>query len=186
MAHNIQPRRVLATLFLAGPFVNPDAKPNELFRPGPTPDDPPTGDIEREAVASLRGYAYQVVVRPWHGWDLDDHGRLYLEVAEDYAMVAEAIAQRGSSQRYGRIRHHHPEYASSEGCDYSFIELVKNNKGRNVHLRYFTTSPIGAELKVSDRPAVNRHEVLAKGCSGRLSGAATCQIDWWQLWNRCR
>lgn len=132
--------------------MNPDAKPNELFRPGPTPDDPPTGDIEREAVASLRGYAYQVVVATLAWLDLDDHGRLYLEVAEDYAMVAEQslnAVQVKDTAGSGIIT---LNTQAVKDAIAAFIELVKNNKGRNVHLRYFTTSPIGAELKVSDRP----------------------------------
>jgi hypothetical protein len=132
--------------------VNPDAKPNELFTPGPTLDDPPTGDIEREAVASLRGYAYQVVVATLAWLDLDDHGRLYLEVAEDYAMVAEQslnAVQVKDTAGSGTIT---LNTQAVKDAIAAFIELVKNNKGRNVHLRYFTTSPIGAELKVSERP----------------------------------
>ncbi len=59
------------------------------FGPGTVIDTPPVGDVEREAVASLRGYAYQVAAAALAWLDLDEHGMVYLEVAEDYAIVAE-------------------------------------------------------------------------------------------------
>ena len=48
----------------------------------------PQGDAARQAVNSLRGYAYQVTAAALAWLDLDEHGRLFLEVAEDYAIVA--------------------------------------------------------------------------------------------------
>ena len=35
----------------------------------------------------------------------------------------------------------------------AFVKLVANNKDRRVQLRYFTTSPIGTEQTIADRPA---------------------------------
>jgi hypothetical protein len=52
-------------------------------------DTPPIGDVERQAVASLRGYAYQVAAAALAWLDVGENGRIYLEVAEDYATVAQ-------------------------------------------------------------------------------------------------
>jgi hypothetical protein len=68
---------------------------NDPNSPGPfTPgasaiDTPPVGDVERQAVASLRGYAYHVAAAALAWLDVDENGRIYLEVAEDYATVAQ-------------------------------------------------------------------------------------------------
>jgi hypothetical protein len=59
------------------------------FTPGASIDTLPAGDVERQAVASLRGYAYQVAAAALAWLDLDDSGKVYLEVAEDYATVAQ-------------------------------------------------------------------------------------------------
>ena len=60
------------------------------FTPGTSAiDTPPVGDVERQAVASLRGYAYQVAAAALAWLDVHDNGRIYLEVAEDYATVAQ-------------------------------------------------------------------------------------------------
>lgn len=48
----------------------------------------PKGDEVRQAIASLRGYAYQIAVAALAWLDIKDGDRLYLEVAEDYAVVA--------------------------------------------------------------------------------------------------
>lgn len=59
-----------------------------LFTPGPSFDSAPAGDKERQAIDSLRGYAYQIAASTVAWLDLDDTARLYLEVAEDYATLA--------------------------------------------------------------------------------------------------
>jgi hypothetical protein len=61
---------------------------SNLFTPGPSFDEAPAGDRERQAIDALRGYAYQVAVSAIAWVDLDDRTRLYLEVAEDYATIA--------------------------------------------------------------------------------------------------
>jgi hypothetical protein len=124
-----------------------------LFTPG-TPVDPvPTGDVERQAVASLRGYAYQVVAAALAWIDLDSGGRVYLEVAEDYATVAQhaldAVQVKDTAES-GSITLN--TQAVRDAID-AFVTLVANNKNRNVQLTYFTTSPIGKEQRIADRPA---------------------------------
>ena len=62
---------------------------DKLFSPGSTADLLPEGDPARQAVDFLRGYAYQVLAAALEWVDIDEKGRLFLEVAEDYASVAE-------------------------------------------------------------------------------------------------
>ena len=48
----------------------------------------PSSDTARQAVNALRGYTYQLVASALAWINIPDDGRLYLEVAEDYAVVA--------------------------------------------------------------------------------------------------
>ena len=48
----------------------------------------PSGDPRRQAVDSLRGYAYQLYVSALAWLRLQSEERLYLEVAEDFALVS--------------------------------------------------------------------------------------------------
>lgn len=128
-----------------------DSNPSALFTPGQSPDDPPAGDVEREAVASLKGYAYQVVVATLAWLDLDERGKLYLEVAEDYATVAEKslnAVQVKDTAGSGSIT---LNTEAVQDAVAAFVGLIDKNKGRDVVLRYFTTSPVATELRVSDR-----------------------------------
>ena len=60
----------------------------EIFIPGSSSQLVPQADPARQAVASLRGYAYQVLATALAWLDIDEHSQIYLEVAEDYAIVA--------------------------------------------------------------------------------------------------
>ena len=109
--------------------------------------------MERQAVASLRGYAYQVAAAALAWFDLDASGRLYLEVAEDYATVAQQsldAVQVKDTAESGSVTLN--TEAVREAIN-AFVTLAVNNNDRQVQLRYFTTSPIGTEQKTSDRPA---------------------------------
>jgi hypothetical protein len=133
--------------------VADDPKTSGLFTPGPSLDSPPTGDVEREAVASLKGYAYQVAVAASAWLDLDESGKLYLEVAEDYATVAQqslSAVQVKDTAGSGSVTLNTQAIRDAVAA---FVDLVENNKGRDVQFRYLTTSPVGTELKVNDRPA---------------------------------
>jgi hypothetical protein len=76
------------------------------FTPGTLAiDTPPIGDVERQAVASLRGYAHQVAAAALAWLDVDENGRIYLEVAEDYATVAQqSLDATQVKDTAGRIR----------------------------------------------------------------------------------
>ena len=54
---------------------------------GTPPPEPPAGDPVAQAVASLRGYAYQLYASGLAWRDLKPGEELYLEVAEDYAVA---------------------------------------------------------------------------------------------------
>lgn len=58
-----------------------DQNSSDVFTPGPSIDAAPAGDSERQAIDSLRGYAYQVAVSALAWIDLEEKSRLYLEVA---------------------------------------------------------------------------------------------------------
>jgi hypothetical protein len=78
------------------------------FAPGASAiDPPPVGDVERQAVASLKGYAYQIAVAALAWLDIDENGKVYLEVAEDYAIVAQqSLEQPKSRKRRALARSH--------------------------------------------------------------------------------
>ena len=58
-----------------------------------SPGNVPQGDPAGQAVASLKGYAYQIYASALAWLDLGDDEELYLEVAQDYATAAkEALA----------------------------------------------------------------------------------------------
>ena len=121
-------------------------------RPAGTHTGMPQGDMAREAVDSLRGYAYQVTATALAWLDLDDRGRLYLEVAEDYATVAgDALAavQVKDTAASGTIT---LRTASVRDAVASYVAMVERNPDLRVRMRYFTTSEIGQERAQVDRP----------------------------------
>jgi hypothetical protein len=109
--------------------------------------------VERQAVASLRGYAYQVAAAALAWLDVDDGGKVYLEVAEDYATVAQhsldAVQVKDTAES-GSVTLN--TEAVCEAIN-AFVALAASNQDLRVQLRYFTTSSIGTEQKISDRPA---------------------------------
>lgn len=124
----------------------------------------PAGNPGREAVASLRGYTYQLYASALAWLRLADGELLHLEVAEDY-MVAAANALQGVQVR---------DTPSSNITIRSvaptidvLVDLVGRNPGRVVSLRYLTTSLIGLERASADRidggPALEYWRRAAKG-----------------------
>ena len=116
-------------------------------------DSPPAGDTERQAISSLGGYTYQVAVATLAWIDLNETERLYLEVAEDYATVAgQALnaVQVKDTAGSGSVT---LSTSSVRDAIEAFVDLVARNRDREVRLRFLTTSPIGTEKKLVDRPA---------------------------------
>jgi hypothetical protein len=133
-------------------FVTNNSIAAGLFTPGTSIDSPPTGEVERQAVASLRGYAYQVAAATLAWLDIDSTARVYLEVAEDYAVLAR---QSLNAVQVKDTAHSGSVTLNSEGVREAitaFVGLVEKNKDRKVELRFLTTSHVGTEHKTSDRP----------------------------------
>jgi hypothetical protein len=110
------------------------------------------GDPSREAVASLRGYAYQLYTSALAWIDLRSGEELYLEVAEDYAVAAQDALKAVQVKDTGPST----VTINSEGVQEAlnaFVDLVERNPERNVVVHYLSTSPIGQERAVADRAA---------------------------------
>lgn len=126
---------------------------DSLFTPGTSLDAAPSGDAERQAVASLGGYAYQVAVSTLAWLDLPEAGRIFLEVAEDYAIVASqalSAVQVKDTAGSGSVT---LNTESVREAVEAFVDLVARNPRRNVELRYLTTSGSATEHKLEDRPS---------------------------------
>lgn len=114
--------------------------------------DEPTGDKSREAIASLRGYAYQLYASALAWLDVQENESLWLEVAEDYAIVARGAldaVQVKDTATSGSVTLR--SQGVRDAID-AFVNLSELNKDRRVTLRFLTTSTVGREQKLTDRP----------------------------------
>ena len=115
--------------------------------------EPPSGEQARQAIHAIRGYEYQTLAAALAWVDLDENGRLYLEVAEDYAQVigdalnAVQVKDTGSS---GSVTLNTPAVRDAIS---SFVKLFDGHADQQVELRFFTSSPVGREKAAKDRPA---------------------------------
>ena len=101
----------------------------------------------------MRGYAYQVLVTALAWLDIDENSRIYLEVVEDYAVIVNGAlnaVQVKDTKGSGSVT---LNSKSVRNAIISFVDLMNNNPDVSVHLRFFTTSNIGKEKVVADRPA---------------------------------
>lgn len=122
-------------------LLGPDEDPWNL-----SPDDP-----KRQAIASLRGYAYQLH-RSLAAWiALPGDATLHLEIAEDYATVARdpttlqtvlEATQVKATRESGSVTLNSPDVLAAVR---NFWALRTANLGRAVRLVFLTTSPIGRE-----------------------------------------
>ncbi len=134
-----------------------------------SPEKTPLGDPSREAIDSLRGYVYQIYQSALAWTELEDDESLYLEVAEDFAVVAKdalkAVQVKGTNQR---VTINSEEIIATID---SFVELQEKNPNIRVTLRHLTTSTIGKEKKcehrIGDTPTLLAWRNLAK--AGDLS-----------------
>jgi hypothetical protein len=126
--------------------------PDNLFTPGKGTDLVPEGDAARQAVDSLRGYAYQVLASALAWVDIGETERLYLEVAEDYAIMARETldaVQVKDTAASGTVTLNSVNIRDAIA---SYVDLAARNAGIPVSLRYLTTSGIGIEKAVCNRP----------------------------------
>lgn len=111
----------------------------------------PVGDPSQSAVAALRGFSYQLHASALAWIGLGDGELLYLEVAEDYAIVT-SDALRGVQVKddagSGSVT---IRSAGVIAAIDSLVDLTRRNAGRRVSIRYLTTPSIGRERAVVDR-----------------------------------
>lgn len=123
------------------------------------------GDVAREAVASLRGYAYQIYASALAWLDLPPGSEMHLEVAEDFAVAAagslDAVQVKDVQ---GTI-----SLASKQARDAisAFVKLTKDNPARAVRLTLMTTASVTTERNLEHRtgdvPGIKRWRAAAKG-----------------------
>ena len=113
----------------------------------------PRANPERQAIHSLRGYAYQALAATLAWFDLDERSRLYLEIAEDYAVIAKKVldaVQVKDTRASGSITLNSESVRKAIA---NYVDLCEQNPALQVHLHFFTTSNIGTEQAIADRPA---------------------------------
>jgi len=122
-----------------------------IFSAGPRLDAEPVGDPRRQAVASLRGYAYQLHVSALAWIGLKAGQQLFLEVAEDYAVVA-AGALKGvqvkDTAESGALTINNQDVLDALA---SYVDLVSRNPDSKVSFRFLTTASLGRERDRADR-----------------------------------
>lgn len=122
----------------------------QVFGSGPRLD-APQGDAARQAVAALRGYAYQLYASGLAWLALGDGEVLHLEVAEDYAVTTQhalAGTQVKDTAGSGSIT---LQSAGVRAAIDAYVDLVARNPDRKVSLHYLTTSQIGFERESAHR-----------------------------------
>ena len=125
---------------------------HDLFNAGPSAGLVPQGDTARQAVDSLRGYAYQVLATALAWLDIGETSRLFLEVAEDYATVAKkalSAVQVKDTEGSGSVTLNNESVRDAVAA---FVDLAERNPTIQVDLHFFTTSEIGTEQAIADRP----------------------------------
>ena len=126
---------------------------NMYFNSGDSHGFVPQADTARQAVHVLRGYAYQCLAAALEWVDISDNGRLYLEVAEDYAILADnalRATQVKDTKESGAVT---LNSAGVRKAITAFVDLVEKNPEIDIDLHYMTTSEIGKEQTHADRPA---------------------------------
>ncbi|HEU0150919.1 MAG TPA: hypothetical protein VFR21_29100, partial [Bradyrhizobium sp.] len=119
------------------------------YSTGPRLTDEPRGDPAAQAIASLRGYAYQLYATALAWLDLRAGQELYLEVAKDYATVAEnALNAVEVKDTQASITINQQDVRDTFD---SFVDLVERNPNREVSLQFLSTSSIGRERSTAHR-----------------------------------
>lgn len=124
----------------------------------------PKGDEAREAIDALKGYVYQIYQSALAWIELESEERLFLEVAEDYAVVAaEALNAVQVKETEHNVTINSNDIIASID---SFVDLQLKNPELRVRLRHLTTSRIGKEKvtahRIGDTPTLETWRKLAK------------------------
>ncbi|WP_139347192.1 hypothetical protein [Herbaspirillum sp. VT-16-41] len=129
-----------------------------VFSAGPDLSSAPEGDPRRQAIASLRGYAYQLRVSALAWIGLKAGEELHLEVAEDYAIATEDAlkgVQVKDTANSGTLTINNSDV--TDALD-AYVDLVERNTNRRVSFHFLTTASLGKERDLADR--VNGQGVL--------------------------
>lgn len=103
----------------------------------------PEAQRRRQAVSSLQGYAYQLYASLLAWAELDNDGKLLLEIAEDYAKLVGSqftLAQVKAMGRKVTLRDKGAVQAIQ-----SLWQFINANKNLDVQLTYLTTAEAGLE-----------------------------------------
>ncbi len=124
----------------------------------------PKGDMAREAIDALRGYVYQIYQSALALIELEPEEFLFLEVAEDYAIVAaDALKAVQVKETAHNVTINSDDIVASID---SFVDLRQKNPELQVRLRHLTTSRIGkeksAEHRIGDTPTLEAWRKLSK------------------------
>lgn len=124
----------------------------------------PKGDKAREAIDALKGYVYQIYQSALAWIKLEPEEFLFLEVAEDYAVVADnALNAVQVKETAHNVTINSDDIIASID---SFVDLRLKNPEFQVRLRHLTTSRIGkersAEYRIGDKPTLAAWRKLAK------------------------
>ena len=141
----------------------------DIFNPGTLIDSAQKGDAARQAVHALRGYAYQVVAATLAWLNLADDGYLVLEVAEDYAIIANGALQPVQVKDTARSGSVTLVSESVVKAIESFVSFANRYASRQIEFLFVTTSEIGTERAVSERPAGMAGLQYWRRVSGRAS-----------------
>lgn len=122
------------------------------------------GDTSREAIDSLKGYVYQIYRSALAWIDLQTEEFLFLEVAEDYAVVAtDALNAVQVKETANTVTINSADIVATID---SFVDLQQKNPELQVRLRHLTTSKIAkeksAEHRIDDTPTLESWRKLAK------------------------
>ncbi|GLS36058.1 hypothetical protein GCM10010869_16470 [Mesorhizobium tianshanense] len=126
---------------------------SSLIGPGGDTWNLPDGEAKRQAVASLRGYAYQLhrTVAAW--LQLKRNGYLFLEAAEDYASLSRDPSSRDEILAATQVKDTR-ESGSVTLNSADVLDAIRNfwryreaNVARKIQLTFLTTSQIGKERK---------------------------------------
>ena len=124
---------------------------SDQFSAGPRLAGEPIGDPKRQAVASLRGYAYQLYASALAWISLRHDQQLYLEVAEDYAIVANGALQGVQVKDTAASSTITINSDGAREAVDGFVDLVERNPDVQITLRFLSTAAIGREHRVEDR-----------------------------------
>lgn len=108
-------------------------------------------DAKRQAIAALRGYAYQLhqSLAAWIA--LPDDATLHFEVSEDYAQIARDTASLDAVLTATQVKHTRESgsvtlnSADVQAAIRNFWALRQANPGKSIRFAFLTTSPIGRE-----------------------------------------